>query len=284
MIDHTNRTAVITGAASGIGYGIAKKCIRNDMNVVLADIDKASLEHTKDEMSLSAHRCMALAVDVTKEKDVQNLSAKAIGEFGKVDFLFINAGVNIRAFMSEYDLLDWKWIIDVNLWGTIHCLRTFLAIMRKEENESHIVMTSSGGAFLPFQTVGPYNATKSAILALAETLYNELIIERSKVKVHVLCPGMVNTNIFNAEAKRQIEYMNPSIDYKSEERAKYRLPERGVQSGMSVDKVADEVFKSIEKNEFYIFPQPEIKKMIAKKYETLINGNMPLDLSEAIRG
>jgi len=121
MIDHTNRTAVITGAASGIGYGIAKKCIRNDMNVVLADIDKASLEHTKDEMSLSAHRCMALAVDVTKEKDVQNLSAKAIGEFGKVDFLFINAGVNIRAFMSEYDLLDWKWIIDVNLWGTIHC-------------------------------------------------------------------------------------------------------------------------------------------------------------------
>ena len=283
MADYTNRTAVITGAASGIGFGLAKQCIRNKMNVVLADIDRASLEKVKDELSISMQRCVALAVDVTKEKDVQNLADKAIDAFGRVDFLFINAGVNIRAFMVEYDLLDWKWIIDVNLWGTIHCLRSFLPIIKKE-NESHIVMTSSGGAFLPFQTVGPYNATKSAILALAETLYNELLIERSKTKVHVLCPGMVNTNIWNAEAKRQPEYMNPSINYESDERARYRLPKRGVQSGISVEKVTDEVFKSIERNEFYIFPQPEIKQMIAKKCETLMNNNMPLDLSDTIKG
>jgi short-subunit dehydrogenase len=281
MIDYANKTAVITGAASGIGYGLAKKCIRSNMNVVLADIDNASLEKAKDELSHSAHSCMALTVDVTKEKDVQNLSAEAIDAFRRIDFLFINAGVNIMAFMSEYDLLDWKWIIDVNLWGTIHCLRSFLPIMKKEEHESHIVMTSSAGAFLPFQTVGPYNATKSAILALSETLYNELRIERSRTKVHVLCPGMVNTNIHNAEARRQSEYMNPNINYKGDARARYRLPARGVQTGISVDKVADEVFKSIEKNEFYIFPQPEIKQMIVKKYETLISTNMPLDLSES---
>lgn len=253
------------------------------INVVLADIDKALLQKTKDELTDSAQSCIALKVDVTKQKDVQNLSAKAIEAFGRIDFLFINAGVNIRAFMCEYDLLDWKWIIDVNLWGTIHCLRAFLPIMIIEEHESHIVMTSSGGAFLPFQTVGPYNATKSAILALAETLYNELKIEKLKANVHVLCPGMVNTNIINAEAERQSEYMNPSINYKGDARAKYRLPAGAVQSGISVDKVADEVFKSFEKNEFFIFPQPKIKQMIAKKYKTIINNNMPLDLSGEIR-
>jgi len=91
---------------------------------------------------------------------------------------------------------------------------------------------------------------------------------------------MVSTNISDAETRRQAEYMNPSIDYKGDSRAKFRLPKGGVQAGLSPDIVADEVFKSIERNEFYIFPQPEIKQMIAKKYQAIINSNMPLDLSK----
>jgi NADP-dependent 3-hydroxy acid dehydrogenase YdfG len=280
MADYAPKTAVVTGAASGIGRALAKKCACNNMNVVLADIDGPSLENARAELSHSAHACLALKTDVTKESDVEVLSTKTIDVFHGIDYLFINAGVNIMAFMSEYDILDWKWIIDVNLWGTIHCLRSFLPAMKKQAHESHIVMTSSAGAFLPFQTVGPYNATKSAILALSETLYNELKIEESRANVHVLCPGMVNTNISDAETRRQAEYMNPRVDYTADSRAKFRLPKGGVQAGLSADIVADEVFKSIGRKEFYIFPQPEVKQMIARKYEAIMNSNMPLDLSE----
>jgi NADP-dependent 3-hydroxy acid dehydrogenase YdfG len=279
MADYTDKVAIITGAASGIGYGIARKCARNNMNLVLADIDKASLEKARNELSGPLNACVSSLTDVTKQKDVQELSAKALNAFGRIDFLFINAGVNIKAFMCEYDILDWKWIIDVNLWGTIHCLRSFLPIMKNAEHESHIVITASAGAFMPFQTVGPYNATKAAILALAETLYNELRIEQSRANVHVICPGMVRTNISNAEARRQSEYMNPGITYKADARDKFRLPASAVEGGISADNVADEVFRSIEKNEFYIFPQPDIKAMIASKYEAILNRNMPLDLS-----
>jgi len=284
MSEYLDKTAVITGAASGIGHALARKCGAYGMNVVLGDIDASTLQKTKQELSHSAHGCLAITVDVAKEIDVKILAAETINAFHGVDFLFINAGVNIMAFMSEYDILDWKWIIDVNLWGTIHCIKAFLPILMRSDRDSHIVITSSAGAFIPFQTVGPYNASKAAILALSETLYNELRIVGSKATVHALCPGMVNTNIAKAETRRQPEYMNPNIDYESDERRRYRLPENEVRSGISSEKVADEVFNSIEKNEFYIFPQLEVKQMIAQKCASIINHNLPLDLSGIRKG
>ena len=282
MREYADRVAVITGAASGIGYGLAKKCAGNNMHVILADINDAALKKKDDELSRSSRGCTMMPTDVSKADDVQRLANHSFDSYGKVDFLFINAGVNILAFMWEYDIFDWRWIIDVNLWGTIHCLRAFLPRMLRQENVSHIVITSSGGAFLPFQTAGPYNATKYAVLGLAETLSNEVKIEKSKVRVHALCPGMVNTHIDNAEAQRQKEYMNPCIAYGSEERTKYRIPRKAVEAGISPEMVADEVFLSIEKNEFYIFPQPAMKEMITRKYENLLQKNMPLDLSRSL--
>jgi NADP-dependent 3-hydroxy acid dehydrogenase YdfG len=283
MAEYSDRVAVITGAASGIGYGLAKKCISSEMHVVLADIDSFALEKEESEFRKSVSQCIRIPTDVTKLSDVKALAHRTYDLFGEIQFLFINAGVNILAHIWEYDIYDWKWIIDVNLWGTIHCLNVFLPLMKNQENDSFIVITSSGGAFLPYQTAGPYNATKSAILALAETLYNELQIEKSKIRVHVLCPGMVNTSIDKAEVHRQGEYKNPNVDYESEKRMKYRIPHRAVEAGISIEEVADAVFSSIEKNEFYVFPQPEIKQMIARKYELILQRNMPLDLSQAMR-
>ncbi len=251
------------------------------MHVVLADIDIAALEKLESEYRCSDSKCVAIQTDVAKLSDVKALAQRTYDLFGGVQFLFINAGVNILANIWEYDILDWKWIIDVNLWGTIHCLHTFLPQMKTQEKDSFIVITSSGGAFLPYQTAGPYNATKSAILALAETLYNELQIEKSRIRIHVLCPGMVHTCIDNAEVHRQVEYKNPSVDYESEKRMKYRIPRRTIEAGISIEKVADATFHSIEKNEFFIFPQAELKRMIARKYELILQRNMPLDLFQA---
>lgn len=283
VTEYANNVAVITGAASGIGCGLVRKCMSYKMHVVLADIDIAALEKVKSEFRSSTSQCIMIPTDVTKLSDVKALAQRTHDLFGGVQFLFINAGVNILANIWEYDILDWKWIIDVNLWGTIHCLHTFLPRMKTQEEDSFIVITSSGGAFLPYPTAGPYNATKSAILALAETLYNELKIEKSRIRVHVLCPGMVRTGIDKAEAHRHGEYKNPSVDYESEKRMKYRIPRRSVEAGISIEQVAEATFSSITKNEFFIFPQDEIKQMIMRKCELISQRNMPLDLSQAAR-
>lgn len=274
--------AVITGAASGIGYGLAKECISRNMKVVLADIDPVALEKATNSLCGQESRCTSLRTDVAKEPDVRALAKYVNDTFGKVDFLFINAGVNILAYTWEYDIWDWKWIIDVNLWGTIHCLTSFLPLMISQNNDAFIVFMSSGGAFLPFQTAGPYNATKSAIVALAETLYNELLIKKSRIKLRVSCPGMVNTNLDKAEIHRQPEYRNPQVDYASAKRQQHYIPHSAVEAGADVTEVTQAIFDSIEKDEFYVFPQPNLKTTIAQKFDLILQKNMPLDLSRAI--
>jgi NAD(P)-dependent dehydrogenase (short-subunit alcohol dehydrogenase family) len=283
MENYHGRVAVVTGAASGIGYSLAEKCVSYGMRVVLADIDTTALDQKGKALGESEGKCIAVPTNVANLSEVQTLALLAFKAFGRIDFLFINAGVNILARTWEYDILDWKWIIGVNLWGAIHCINAFLPSMQKQEIDSSIVFTASAGAFLAFQTAGPYNATKSAIVALAETLYNELKIEASKIRVHVLCPGMANTNIDKAEVHRPAEYKNPSIDYHDEDRLKYRIPRAAVEAGISPSRIADEVFNSIDRNEFYIFPQPEVKQTIAGKFQLIIDRNMTLDLSGAPR-
>jgi len=275
-------TAVITGAASGIGYALAKECISRNMKVVLADIDSIALEKAKNSLGNEESGCISFRTDVAKEPDVRTLAKYVNGTFAKVDFLFINAGVNILANTWEYEIWDWKWIIDVNLWGTIHCLTSFLPLMISQNNDAFIVFTSSAGAFLPFQTAGPYNATKSAIVALAETLYNELLIKKSRVKLRVVCPGMVNTNLDKAETHRQPEYKNPQVDYASAKRQPHYIPHSAVEAGVDVNEVTKAIFDSIEKDEFYVFPQPNLKTMIAHRLDLILRKNMPMDLSRAI--
>lgn len=279
MKQYSDRTAVVTGAASGIGYGIAGECVSRKMKVVLADIDPVALEKAATTLDGEVGRCITLRTDVTSESDVRALAEQAILTLGRIDFLFINAGVNILGYTWEYDIWDWKWIIDVNLWGTIHCLTSFLPFMLSQDSEAFIVFTSSGGAFLPFQTSAPYNATKSAILALAETLYNELLISGSKIRLRVVCPGMVNTNIDRAETHRQQKYQNPEVDYASMNRQKRCVPRSALEAGASVNEVAQAVFASMEREEFYVFPQANLKSVIARKFDLILQQNMPLDLS-----
>ena len=280
MKDYSGLTAVITGAASGIGYGIAKACVARNIRVVVADIDPVALESAVSSLG-GPCCCTAHLTDVASEPDVRALAECAFRDFSKVDFLFINAGVNVLGYIWEYDLWDWKWILDVNLWGTIHCLTSFLPLMVARNDESFITFTSSAGAFLPFQTAGPYNATKSAILALAETLQNELLITRSKIQLRVACPAMVNTNLDKAETHRQMQYKNPKVDYTSPERQERWIPHRAVEAGASVAEVVQAIFASFDKDQFYVFPQPGVKATIAEKFKLILRDDMPLDLSRS---
>jgi len=281
MKSYDGCVAVVTGAASGIGYGLAKECLSRNMKVVLSDIDVEALDKAREALDAGAGRCSSFRTDVTKESEVRKLATFAASS-GGIDFLFINAGVNLLAYTWEYDIWDWKWIIDVNLWGTIHCLASFLPLMLPQNRDAFIVFTASGGAFLPFQTAGPYNATKSAILALAETLYNELLIVKSRISLRVACPGMVSTNLDRAETHRQPEYRNPAVDYASAKRQQHGIPHRAVEAGMSVAEVVQAIFESLEREEFYVFPQSNLKATIAQKLNLMLQKNMPLDLSHAM--
>lgn len=144
MREFKNKIAVITGSASGIGRGLAEKCIQEGMKVVLADIEKPALEQTKKELMAKGDNILAVQTDVSKESDMEELAKKTMEKFGAVHLLFNNAGVVcVGSPMWEMTQLDWQWIVGVNIWGVIYGLKVFIPIMLQQDSDCHIVNTAS---------------------------------------------------------------------------------------------------------------------------------------------
>jgi len=198
--DLEGRVVVVTGGASGIGRGIAEEFIAQGCRVVVADIERSTLETTASEIGAVGVLC-----DVTDPDSVGFLARRTIAEFGRVDIVCNNAGVGPRAPMSDLTLEDWKWILDVNLWGVIHGIQSFLPLIKANPDGGRIVNTASVAALLPPKFYGPYVASKAAVLGLSTVLQRELDDEGSSVGVTVLCPGPVRTNIMNSLRNRPAE-------------------------------------------------------------------------------
>ncbi|MHA2339299.1 MAG: SDR family NAD(P)-dependent oxidoreductase [Candidatus Hodarchaeales archaeon] len=195
MNDFKDKVAVITGAASGIGNGIAKRAVKKGMKVVIADIEAEALSQAEQELSTLGGNVLSVVTDVSKLEDVKSLADKTIKKFGEVHLLFNNAGVAKRDVLWDFTLADWKWIISVNLWGVIHGIVNFLPILREQDHESRIINTASIAGLTTYTLNGIYGPIKHAIVAISETLNNELRVVNSKIKVSVLCPGAVLTNL-----------------------------------------------------------------------------------------
>jgi NAD(P)-dependent dehydrogenase (short-subunit alcohol dehydrogenase family) len=277
MKEFKDKVAVITGAASGIGRGIAERCVREGMKVVLADIEEAALAQAERELSAAPATVLAVRTDVSQAGDVEALAQTTLKAFGAVHLLVNNAGVGAGGTIWESTLADWEWVMGVNLWGVIHGLRTFVPIMLAQGTEGHIVNTASIAGLLPYHPGAPYHVTKHAVVALSEQLYYSLAERQARVKVSVLCPGWVNTRIMDAERNRPRELQNEPSDLpmSAEIEAIVQSMREAAQAGLQPQLVADQVFNAIRNEQFYILTHPELNPLIQQRMENILQGRNP---------
>jgi len=191
MKDFNDKVVVITGAASGIGRALARAFFENGARLHLVDIDAEGVKSLAKELQARAH-----TVDCSKAEAVEALADGVFSSEGRVDVLCNNAGVVCGGPVEEIPLSDWRWAIDVNLWGVIHGVRAFVPRMIEQGGESHIVNTASMAGLVPFPFVAPYVASKSAVAGLSQALDCELAPRG--IRVTALCPGAVKTNVMKA--------------------------------------------------------------------------------------
>ena len=204
MKEFKGKVAVITGASSGIGRGIAERCVQEGMKVVLAGINETNLVKAQSELKSAGGTAISVPTDVSKRSDVELLARKTLDAFGAVHLLVNNAGIPGRMSTWEATWNDWEWVIGVNLWGVINGVKVFTPLMLAQNTECHIVNTSSFAGLMAGYPGAPYAVTKHAVVALSECLYLELEQRNARIKVSVLCPGNVKTNINDFERNRPV--------------------------------------------------------------------------------
>jgi NADP-dependent 3-hydroxy acid dehydrogenase YdfG len=275
MKEFRDKVAVITGAASGIGRGIANRAVREGMKVVLADIEADRLAQAKKELKAKGTDVISVLTDVSKAEEVEILAKKTLDAFGEVHLLCNNAGVAPFGISWEGTLSDWKWIMDVNLWGVIHGTRTFIPLMLQQDTECHIVNTASLSGLMSNEIgQGMYIATKYGVVGLTEIIAKELSLLKSKIKVHTLCPGMVKTNIIDCERNRPADLCDDicdEIDHPELEKIGEAIHELA-DSGESPDRVGDIVFEAIKQDVFYIFTDTKLsfRRMIQTRNDEIM--------------
>ena len=271
MKEFKDKVAVITGAASGIGQGLAERCAKEGMKVVIADINEKGLRRNERRLKRLDAAVLSIPTDVSKANDIEQLAQKTIDAFGEVHLLFNNAGLAIPRLSWEYELKDWELVLGVNLWGVIHGIRTFIPIMIEQDTECHIVNTASIEGILSSGVGGAtYGVSKHALVFLSERLALELEENGPKIKVSVLCPGFVTTNIFVSAIDRLSEYMdNPNDIFDNLDEEKRELLNQFIEESppLTPEQVADIVFQAIRDEKFYIFThkQPIIRDAVKER-------------------
>ena len=278
MKEFRNKTAVITGAASGIGLALARRAAREGMRLMLADINGERLQAASAELQLPKDRLHLSTVDVSLEQDVARLAGEAFARFGAVHLLCNNAGVGLTRMAWEYDTADWEWVLGVNLWSVVYAVRHFVPRLLAQKDESHVVNTASVAGLLSTPGMAAYNVSKHGVEPLSETLHLELAAQKAQVGVSVLCPAWVPTNINQSEQNRPERFGTAAPP--SEAAAVYQVrSERAVQSGRrSADDMADAVFRAVAEQRFYVVPHARIMQAVRLRMADIIETRNPTPL------
>ncbi|MFM9992974.1 MAG: SDR family NAD(P)-dependent oxidoreductase [Burkholderiaceae bacterium] len=276
------KTAVITGAANGIGLAIAERLLKAGMKVVIADIDPDSIDKQVSRLKSEGYPVEGKVTDVTSESSVRQLAEFTVSKFGNIHILCNNAGIGGGAAddksLWEASISDWKWVLDINVWGVIHGIRVFTPLMLAHGQEGHIINTASMAGLI-FGT-SLYSTSKHTVLALTEALYAQLKQENSKLVVSVLCPGAVNTNL-NSNSNR----IRP-VDKKSDENSNLSIQDKTLQSkkfmstyqstvqtkmaaGKEPSEIAEMLMQGLKNGDFYIMPSGPADDIVNERFKNI---------------
>jgi NAD(P)-dependent dehydrogenase (short-subunit alcohol dehydrogenase family) len=278
MREFAGKVAVVTGAASGIGFGLATRLAQEGMHVVLADVEEPALDAAvrRLQQASAGFSVVGVPTDVSKAEAVQHLADETLKAFGAVHVVCNNAGVG-GGFgkIWEASLKDWQWALDVNLWGVIHGVRTFVPLLLERGEPGHVVNTASVAGLVPGTRV--YSVTKHAVVALSEALYHGLRSIDAPVGVSVLCPGLIDTRIMFAYRNRPPDLRNAPEERASEHelaRAE-RIHNLAEEAGMPPDEVAARVIDGIRAEQFYVLTHDHFDEAIRARMEDILQRRKP---------
>jgi NAD(P)-dependent dehydrogenase (short-subunit alcohol dehydrogenase family) len=276
MRDLAGRVAVVTGAGSGIGLGLATRFAEEGMRVVLADIEQPALDTACERLRERGFDVLGVPTDVSQAESVEDLARATLERYGGVHVLCNNAGVGGGfSRIWEASLKDWEWILGVNLWGVIHGVHTFVPIMLAQGDEGHIVNTASIAGLLPGTRA--YCVSKHGVVALSEALYNNLAQTDARIGVSVLCPGLIDTRIMYAFRNRPSRLLNtPGLQVSEREMARAeRIGNMASELGMPPAEVARIVVEAIRTDQFYILTHTHFDSAIRTRADDILLRRKP---------
>lgn len=275
MRNLNGKVAVVTGGASGIGHAMATRFAAEGMKLVLVDIEAGPLAEAAKAFESEGVEVLTQQIDVSDPAKMDALAAKTLERFGSVHVVCNNAGVGSGGPMWELTTEDWEFCLRPNLWGVIHGVRVFTKHMIAQD-EGHIVNTASMAGLVSVPGMGPYNVTKHGVVTLSETLFHELAALGSKVGVSVLCPGHVNTRIWESDRNRPEELAATGNDLSSDEMRETVEGFRAL-TAASLDpaRVADQVLDAILDGTFYIHTHENHRAAVTARMQGILDGKRP---------
>lgn len=279
MQDFTDKVAVVTGAAEGIGKAIARAAAAEGMKLVLADIDAAALDALAAEFAAADVPVLALRTDVSSPEQVDALADAAFARFGAVHLLVNNAGVAVAKSVWETTPKDWEWVLGVNLYGVTNGLRAFVPRMLERGEAGHIVNTASVAGLLSVPALAAYNASKFAVVTVSEGLHHDLALRQAPIGVSVLCPSWVKTRIAESGRHRLDEEGAVQAGTSVQSQKIGQAVFQAVQAGITPDSVAESVFEAVRAGRFYIVTHPESRAGVRVRMEDILENRNPTLMS-----
>jgi NAD(P)-dependent dehydrogenase (short-subunit alcohol dehydrogenase family) len=258
------KAAVITGGANGIGFATATEFARRGARVVLADVDKPALEQAVARLHAEGFDAHPVMCDVRQLDEMVHLADESFRLLGQVDIVFSNAGIVVAGPIAQMTHDDWRWVIDIDLWGSIHAVEAFLPRLLEQGAGGHIAFTASFAGLVPNVGLGAYSVAKYGVVSLAETLARE--VKEHGIGVSVLCPMVVETKLVsNSERIRGADNGLTSTAVVTEGPG----PAPSQEDTLSVDEVARLTADAIAANRLYVLPHAAARASVRRRFERI---------------
>jgi NAD(P)-dependent dehydrogenase (short-subunit alcohol dehydrogenase family) len=269
MRDLAGKTAFVTGGASGIGFALGRAFAQAGMNVMLADIETDALAAALESLHAFAPKVRGVVCDVADPLSLERAAAASYEAFGNIHVVCNNAGVAGGSGVDKISIETWRWVLDVNLMGVVHGVRTFVPHIRAHGEGGHIVNTASMAGIASSLVFSPYTASKFAVVSMSEGLANQL--RPLGIGVSVLCPDFVRTRISESWRNRPERYGSGQMPDPASPGGilAASIAER-VQSGLDPSEVAERVVEAIREDELYVFTHPETRPAIEQRFVALL--------------